>query len=82
MSLPVVLRAPSEGVGPVCANTVEYSPRGMRIRANIPFQEGQDYVVEVKDVGKPTDRYSVVWVRGPNESLYEAGLELRRESLV
>lgn len=83
VSFPVSLRKATEGSAVVCANTVDYSPRGLRVRANVPFQPGQDLEISVRKNGNEPHAYNVIWVREPNqgESIYEAGLELRRDSL-
>jgi hypothetical protein len=84
VSLPVTLRLGSEGGVVVPASTVDYSPRGLRVRAEVPFQLGEDLEVAVKSNGNRPKSYRVVWVREPSQgqSAYEAGLELRREPLV
>ena len=79
VSLPVSLRVAS-GVGmATSATTVDYSPRGLRVRAEVPFQPGQDLEVTVKSNGNRPRGYSVVWVHRPTQDqpLYEAGLALR-----
>ena len=83
VSLPVTLRLASEGDVVVSASTVDYSPRGLRVRADVPFQPGKDLEVAVKSNGNRPKSYKVIWVREPSQgqSVYEAGLELQRESL-
>lgn len=65
------------------ASTVDFSPRGLRVRADIPFQPGQDFEIRVSNNGSAPKAYNVIWVRESckGDSIYEAGLELRRDSL-
>jgi hypothetical protein len=81
VSLPVSLRVASMGDAPVSASTVDYSNHGLRVRADVPFEAGQDIEVVVTDNGNKPKNYNVIWVREPNhgQTVYEAGLELRRE---
>lgn len=81
VSLPVSVRMAPQGLAEVCGNTVDYSTRGLRVRANVPFQPGQGLEVIVRDNGNELKGYNVVWVREPaqGQSVYEAGLELKRE---
>jgi len=82
VTLPVKLRTGWGGtIDERDANTVDYSERGMRVRAHIPFQVGQSVViVEARDGAHPAN-YSVVWVRDPvkGQPFYEAGLEVQRD---
>ncbi len=78
VSIPVTLRTHSEGGAVVSGNTVDCSVRGLRVRANLPFQAGQDLEVVVMKEGNQPGNYCVKWVREPHhdQSVYEAGLEL------
>ena len=51
VSLPVSLRVASMGDAPVSASTVDYSNHGLRVRADVPFEAGQDIEVIVTDNG-------------------------------
>jgi PilZ domain len=83
VNLPVSLHKASEVKDVVCGSTVDFSPRGLRVRADVPFQPGQDFVISVRNNGNEPKAYNVVWVREPSqgESVYEAGLKLRPELL-
>lgn len=84
VTLPVTLRTGWGGATVVNANTVDYSERGLRVRANIPFRVRQDVEVIVSDKPILARNYSVMWVRDPiqGQSVYEAGLEIQRDRLV
>ena len=79
VSLPVSLRVASEEAALVSATTVDYSPRGLRVRADVAFQPGQGLEVTVKNNGNRSKDYNVVWVREPSSGhpVYEAGLVMR-----
>jgi hypothetical protein len=83
VTLPVTLRTGWEGGTVVNGNTVDYSERGMRVRANVPFRIRQ--LVEVVVNNKPgvVRTYSVMWVHelDAGQSLYEAGLEMQSCSM-
>lgn len=66
------------------ASTVDFSPRGLRVRADVPFQPGENLEISVRNNGNIPKLYDVIWVRGPSqgESIYEAGLELHNDPLV
>lgn len=78
------MRIASEASGVVYGNTVNFSPRGLRVRANLPFEPGEDLEVTVRNGGTHARNYNVVWVQRPghDQSAYEAGLELRRDPLI
>ena len=84
VTLPVTLRTGWEGATVVNGNTVDYSERGLRVRANVPFQVRQDVEVIVSDNPKLARNYSVMWVREPvqGQSLYEVGLAIQGDRLV
>ena len=84
VSLPVSLRTDWGGARVVKGMTVDYSERGLRVRANVPFRACQDVEVIVNDNPNFAGNYSVMWVREPvqGQSLYEAGLEIQRAPLV
>ena len=79
VSLPVTLRTGWEGGLTLSGNTVDFSERGLRVRANLPLRIRQD--VEVVDIKDHTlaKNYKVMWVRDPDHTLteYEAGMELQ-----
>ena len=84
VTLPVTLR-PGWDIGSVVyGNTVDYSERGLRVRANLPLRMGQEVEVVVSKDGNHPANYSVMWVRDPiqGQSVYEAGLEIQRDRLV
>jgi hypothetical protein len=84
VTLPVTLRTGWEGATVVNGNTVDYSERGLRVCANVPFQVRQAVEVIVSDNPKLARNYSVMWVREPvqGQSLYEAGLAIQGDRLV
>ena len=84
VTLPVTLRTGWEGGTVVNGNTVDYSERGLRVRANVPLRVRQDVEVIVSDSPILARNYSVMWVRDPiqGQSVYEAGLEVQRDRLV
>jgi hypothetical protein len=79
VTLPVTLRTGWEGATVVNGSTVDYSERGMRVRANVPFRVRQVVEVIISDNPKFARNYSVMWVHEPDQgqSLYEAGLEIQ-----
>ena len=79
VALPVSLRTATGGSADVSATTVDYSPRGLRVRADVPLQPGEGLEVTVKNNGNRPRAYDVVWVREPHRGTltYEAGLALR-----
>jgi hypothetical protein len=83
VTLPVTLQTGREGATVVNGNTIDYSERGLRVRANVPFRVRQ--VVEVVVTNNPgvVRNYSVMWVHELDEeqSLYEAGLEIQSCSM-
>jgi len=76
VALPVKLRAGSAGTFERDGRTVDYSERGLRVRAHVPFQVGQKVAVFESTGGAHPANYSVVWVRYPAKGrpFYEAGL--------
>jgi PilZ domain len=79
VNLPVTMRTGWEGGLTVSGNTVDYSERGLRVRASHPLRVRQDVEVVVNTDNNRAKNYRVMWVRGPEGSLteYEAGLELQ-----
>ncbi len=84
VTLPVKLRTGWEGGTVLKGNTVDYSERGLRVRANVPLRVRQDVEVVVSDNPTLKRNYSVIWVREPStgQSVYEAGLEVDRDRQV
>ncbi len=58
---------------------VDFSDRGLRVRANVPFRIKQNVEVIVSHDGHQPKNYSVMWVRDPAKGrpIYEAGLEIQ-----
>ena len=83
VTLPVTLRTGWEGGTVVNGNTVDYSDRGLRLRANVPFRIHQVVEVVVSNNPGVVRTYSVMWVHELDEgqSLYEAGLEIQSCSM-
>jgi len=83
VTIPVTLRTGWEGGTVVNGNTVDYSERGMRVRANVPFRIRQVVEVVVTNNPRVVRTYSVMWVHqlDPGQSLYEAGLEIQSCSM-
>ncbi|MBZ5561759.1 MAG: PilZ domain-containing protein [Acidobacteriia bacterium] len=81
VTLPVTLRTGWQGATEVNGNTVDYSERGLRVRASAPLRVRQDVEVIVSDNPTLKRNYSVMWVREPStdQSVYEAGLEVDRD---
>ncbi len=81
VTLPVILRTGWEGATMVNGNTVDYSERGLRVRANAALRVRQDVEVVVCDNPTLRKNYNVMWVREPStgQSVYEAGLEVDRD---
>ena len=79
VTLPVTLRIGWGGATVVNGSTVDYSQRGLRVRANVPFRVRQDVEVIVSDNCTLAGNYSVMWVHEPDQGqfLYEAGLEIQ-----
>lgn len=79
VALPVTLRTGWEGGTVIQANTVDYSERGLRVRATLPFRIGQNVEVFVSKNGDQPRKYLVTWVRDPvhGQSSYEVGLVLQ-----
>ena len=84
VTLPVTLRIGWEGATVVNGTMVDYSERGLRVRANVPFRVREDVKVIVSDNPELARDYSVVWVCEPiqGELLYEVGLEIQGDRLV
>ncbi len=84
VAIPVTLRTGWDHVTVVNANTVDYSERGLRVRANAPLRLRQDVEVAVSDNPSLRKNYNVMWVREPStgECVYEAGLEVERDRQV
>lgn len=83
VTLPVTLRTGREGAPVVNGNTIDYSERGLRVRANVPFRVRQVVEVVVANNPRVVRNYSVMWVHELDEgqSLYEAGLEIQSCSM-
>jgi hypothetical protein len=83
VTLPVTLRTGWEGATVANGNTVDYSERGLRVRANVPFRVRQIVEVVVTNNPRVVRNYSVMWVHELDEgqSLYEAGLEIQSCSM-
>jgi hypothetical protein len=77
VTLPVTLRAGWESGEVVQGNTVDFSGRGLRVRANLPFRVRHKVEVIVSKGGNEPKNYSVIWVRDPakDRPVYEAGLQ-------
>ena len=84
LNLPVTLRTGWQGTTVVNGSTVDYSERGLRVRANAPFEVRQDVEVIVSHNPQLSRKYSVMWVRDPiyGRSFYEVGLEVDRDHVV
>ncbi|HLY62060.1 MAG TPA: PilZ domain-containing protein [Terriglobia bacterium] len=79
VTLPVTLKAEWESGKVVRGNTVDFSGRGLRVRANLPFRTKHNVEVMVIQEGYQPKSYNVKWVRdqGKDEPIFEAGLELQ-----
>ena len=79
MALPVTLRVGKEPPTVVHGSTVDFSHRGMRIRANHPFEPNQNLEVQFGHNGNHPKNYTVVWVRDParGKPIYETGLAVQ-----
>ena len=79
VALPVTLRTAREGGTEIHGNTVDYSKRGLRVRANLPVPIGQDDEVFVSRNGDQPQKYLVTWVREKvqGQACYELGLLLQ-----
>jgi PilZ domain len=77
VTLPVTLRCATEDGSVVHGNTVDFSDRGLRVRANSPFHVKQNIEVIVAHNGHEPRNYDVKWVRGQGNGqiTYEVGLE-------
>ncbi len=83
VTLPVTLRTGWEGGTVVNGNTVDYSERGLRVRANVAFRVRQVVEAVVNNNPRVVRTYSVMWVHeiDAGQSLYEAGLEIQSCSM-
>src|SRR5690242_1590713 len=79
VTLPVTLRCDSEKGMVVHGNTVDFSGRGLRVRAPSPFQIKQNVEVILAQNGHESKNYNVIWVRNQKngQPIYEAGLQLQ-----
>ena len=77
VTLPVTLRCATERGSVVHGSTVDFSNRGLRVRAQSPFHVQQNIEVIVAHNGHEPMNYDVKWVRGEGNGqlIYEVGLE-------